>query len=1003
MLLPVLDPTRHSQLLFSLDELAQRQRTARKILVCSYAAEGREMLRAVALAGRGWIGFEPTDPKRLANELVAHDIVRDNMRIADAFDLLALLDQSIDETIARHGSGLPAEIRALADQVGFRKAIRRSIEALRLEGLDSPALRCAGLEDLRKRNFLADIYSAYELKLKHSRFADTAEVFRRAAHGISRGTIHLPRAMIVLLPGLSMHGLGGRFIDALRQRGAVLLQDDPPGVEAPRFTLAATSVAPAVPAARSIGIFAASSPLHEIKEVLRRCIANGLHWDEIEIVATDANVYGSALDSIARRLNIPVSYAVGLPASRTRPGRVVTAYLRWIQEDFSDEVMRALLESGDIVPEGEYRSSNGVSLARTLRKLRIGWGRARYLEHIAAEGRQAAIDRGDEDAEPNEQDDRRRELLEDLAALRALFTSILDATPAIPDRMRRDAGRITPSSLARGLLAILRCTVTDHDVDRIARERIEARLERIHATMTREMSFGSALAVLRERLDVRVPAIGATGPAPWTSSPGHVHLTSIEHGGYTGRRATFIVGLDAGRFPRAAFRDPLLTDDDRLHVSPALITTSERIAEAQFRFGALFARLRGEVTLSYSAYDTVEGRKLGPAAVVLEAHRMKTGNAGANYEDLREATSAIATAVPRSNAVLDVDDVWLAAMADDGVIRSAQHVVRDAFAGLDRGLTAKALRTGRIPGAHQGLVTPRSALDPRVSNDVVSPSRLESLGTCSLRYFYRYVLGIRPPDIPQFDPEVWLDPRNRGSLLHDVFETTLVAAREQDIEALSSDFEALTLRTLDAACVKWRALVPPPSETVYAREVAELRADAAAFATMCRADGANWIALELAFGSNGVPPVTIDLAGASIRVQGRIDRVDELEDGRLLVIDYKTGSAARYSGVAFDGGRRLQHYLYCLAVEQLLNKPVARMEYRFPTARADGTAVQYESETLAGGADLVAALLDNVAAGRFMPTDDRLDCTYCDFRTCCRVTRAKNETVSPLAAWARAF
>ena len=1001
MQLPALDPARHSALVLSLDELAQRQRTARKILVCSYTAEGRELLRAVALAGRGWIGFEPTDPKRLANELVAHDIVRDNMRIADAFDLLALLDQAIDENIARHGAGLPAELRVLADQVGFRKAIRRSIEALRLEGIDSPALRCADLEDLRKRNFLADIYSSYETKLKQSRFADSAEVFRRAAHGISRGTIHLPRAMIILVPGLSMHGLAGRFIDALRARGATMLQDDAPGVETPRFALAPVSVATPAAKPRSIEIFAASSPLHEIKEVLRRCVASGLHWDEVEIVATDANVYACALDSIARRLGIPVSYAVGLPASRTRPGRVVTAYLRWIQEDFSDEIIRALLESGDILPNGEYRVSNGVSLARTLRKLRIGWGRSRYIEHIAAEERQARQQRNDDEDERTEQDERRAELLEDLSALRALFTPILEATPPIPSRMARNAGRITPSALAQGLTAMLGFSVTDHEVDRIARERIQARLERIRATMTRDMSFESALAVLRERLDIRVPAIGATGPAPWTSSPGHIHLSNVDHGGYTGRRATFIVGLDAGRFPRAAFRDPLLTDSDRLHVSPALITTSERVAEAQFRFGSLFARLRGEVTLSYSAYDTVEGRKLGPASVVLEAHRIRSEDRSANYEDLRKATTEIATAVARGDALVDVDDVWLSAMAESGIIREAQHVVREAFPGLDRGLAAKALRTGRNPGPHHGLVAPRAALDPRVSGEVVSPSRLESLGTCSLRYFYRYVLGIKPPEIPQFDSEVWLDPRNRGSLLHAVFENALLEARAQNIEALSSEFETLTLRTLDAACREWRDLVPPPSDTVYAREVAELRADAAAFAKMCRDDGANWKELELAFGTDGVPPVEIQIGGAKIRVQGRVDRVDELEDGTLLVIDYKTGSAARYTGVAFDGGRRLQHFLYCLAVEQLMKKPVTRMEYRFPTARADATTVPYESAALAAGGELITAMLDNVAAGRFMPTDERSDCSYCDFRTCCRVTTLRNDTASPLAAWAR--
>ncbi|HEX6558806.1 MAG TPA: PD-(D/E)XK nuclease family protein, partial [Longimicrobiales bacterium] len=945
------------------------------------------------------IGFEPTDPKKLANELVAHDIVRDGMHIADPFDLLALLDQAIDETISRSSDGLPPEIRVLSDQVGFRKAIRRSIEALRLEGIDSPALRCARLEDLRKRNFLADIYACYEQKLRHAKLADMAEVYRRAAYGITRGLIILPRALIVLVPGLELHGLAGRFVEALRTRGAVLLQDDAAGSDTPRFNLAASSALPALPVSRTIEIFSASSPLHEMKEVLRRCIEAGLHWDEIEIVASDANVYGCALDSIARRLNIPVSYAVGLPANRTRPGRVVAAYLRWIQHDFSDEIMRALLESGDIAPDGEFKSSDGVSLGRTLRKLRIGWGRARYLDHIAAAEREAALERTDEDESETDQE-RRRAQLEDLAALRALFTQILTATPCIPDRLRRNSGRIAPAALAHGLLAILQSTIVDHDVDRIARERIEAKLERIRATMTRELTFESALAVMRERLEIRVPAVGATGPAPWTSSPGHIHLSSIEHGGFTGRRATFIVGLDSSRFPRATLRDPLLTDEDRWVIAPSLITTAERLAQAQYRFAAMFARLRGAVTLSFSAYDTAEARKLGPAAVVLDAYRLKTSDPAASYEQFRAAIAANATAVARPQAQLDSDDVWLSALSSDGVMQLGQHVVRNVFSGLDRGLSAQALRGARQPGAQHGLVSARAVLDPRQSREVVSPSRLEALGTCALRYFYRYVLQIRPPDIPQFDPEVWLDPRNRGSLLHEVFEETLLAARDREVEALSSEFETLAVHQLEAACVKWRELVPPPSDTVYAREVEELRADVAAFAKMCRDDGANWRALELQFGAQGRAPVTLDLNGASIRLQGRVDRVDELEDGRLLVIDYKTGSMAPYRGVAFDGGRRLQHYLYSAAVAQLLEKPVARMEYRFPTARADGQTVAYELDAIGAGAELVNALLDNVAAGRFLPTSERSDCAYCDFRECCRVKTLRNDIASPLAAWA---
>jgi ATP-dependent helicase/nuclease subunit B len=170
---------------------------------------------------------------------------------------------------------------------------------------------------------------------------------------------------------------------------------------------------------------------------------------------------------------------------------------------------------------------------------------------------------------------------------------------------------------------------------------------------------------------------------------------------------------------------------------------------------------------------------------------------------------------------------------------------------------------------------------------------------------------------------------------------------------------------------------------------------------MCREDGAPWVELEQQFGRENERAVIVPLLGGRIKLQGRIDRVDELDDGRLLIIDYKTGNPTVYRGGPFEGGRKLQHYLYAVAVEELLGKQPARMEYRFPTARAAGdSVVTYDIAELSAGKELISALLDNIAAGRFMPTADDRDCTFCDFRTCCRVAQVKNRMVSPLAAWA---
>ena len=47
-------------------------------------------------------------------------------------------------------------------------------------------------------------------------------------------------------------------------------------------------------------------------------------------------------------------------------------------------------------------------------------------------------------------------------------------------------------------------------------------------------------------------------------------------------------------------------------------------------------------------------------------------------------------------------------------------------------------------------------------------------------------------------------------------------------------------------------------------------------------------------------------------------------------------------------------------------------------------------------------MLDGVAAGHFVPTDDPDDCSFCDFAEVCRVRKgAFGKTSSPLAEWSR--
>ena len=151
----------------------------------------------------------------------------------------------------------------------------------------------------------------------------------------------------------------------------------------------------------------------------------------------------------------------------------------------------------------------------------------------------------------------------------------------------------------------------------------------------------------------------------------------------------------------------------------------------------------------------------------------------------------------------------------------------------------------------------------------------------------------------------------------------------------------------------------------------------------------------------GASPLPLP-SGRPLPLAGRVDRIDEHPDGTWRVIDYKTGRAFALAPKRgpFDGGRKLQLPLYAAMVAHAHGVTVADAQYRFPTIRGEGEVLDVDAATLASAPALLVSLLDDVAAGRFLPTDDAADCRFCDYLAVCRVHRGDYNTVtSPRAAW----
>ncbi|MEO5510165.1 MAG: PD-(D/E)XK nuclease family protein, partial [Longimicrobiales bacterium] len=795
-------------LIEALASAASADRFGRKLVLARRQGEGREVLRALTAHGISWAGFEVATPWQLAQTLVGEKLAALGLDVIDEFDQAALLDEAIDSVLTK-GTGRLAK---LAEGAGLRRSIASAVQALRLAGIDGAGLARTRFHDEDKRVQLSRILTAYERLLDRRHAMDRAGVYRQAVASLAVREVSVEGTRVFLLPGQNRRGLVGQLLSVLVEQGAVILPGERVhGLSRPASSLGVDSATarPArlawlhdlasAPPSHDPGfdMFAATSLSAELREVLRRVMQAGLRWDEVEIIATDPIVYGVALDQLSQRLGFHVSYAVGLPVARTRPGRAVAKYLEWIQQGFPADVLRGMLERGDIAPSTEPKAVTGTDLARRLRRMKIARGRDRYAAALdrAARALEKA-QRPDDDRTPEEYANTAVRERAELGGLRNLLEPLLAATPALPGRFDADAASVRVSDLAMSVLALLRFVPLRTSVDRTAHGRLKSKLERLARTATRPTTIDAALSALASKLEDRLPAPDANGDAPWTSAGGHLHLSDLEHGGHTGRRATFIVGLDAVRFPGSGLQDALLVDDDRRRLAEdaaasGLPTAAERVEEKRFGLAAMLARLGGRVTLSYSTWDAVEGRAIPPAAELLQAYRLHTQNAGADYDAMHKSFVPVASAVPREGSVrIDSDDVWLGALRAGGVLRYGVEAVRGAFSGIDAGYVAGRALNGPILTAHHGVVTPRRSLDPRVNESlVVSSTQLQTLGTCPHRYLLRYVLHIRKPEDPDTSPEQWLSALEKGSLLHAVFERSLRAFEADRTGIMTAAFE----------------------------------------------------------------------------------------------------------------------------------------------------------------------------------------------------------------------
>lgn len=134
-----------------------------------------------------------------------------------------------------------------------------------------------------------------------------------------------------------------------------------------------------------------------------------------------------------------------------------------------------------------------------------------------------------------------------------------------------------------------------------------------------------------------------------------------------------------------------------------------------------------------------------------------------------------------------------------------------------------------------------------------------------------------------------------------------------------------------------------------------------------------------------------NLAVEGVPVVGFIDRVDKRPDGKLVILDYKTGKKSEQSLNSAEA----QLTMYQMACEELLGAPVAEtVYYHLPTLK------EYRFERK--GPDRVEALrgrivstAEGITKGQFDPKPAEKVCFWCDFKPLCPIFKHQYPAAPP--------
>ncbi len=753
---------------------------------------------------------------------------------------------------------------------------------------------------------------------------------------------------------------------------------------------------------RSI-VLTASDGDEEVRAGVRAvvdAVRGGTRLDRIAILHASPKPYARLAHEQLRAAGIATNGAAVVPLAARVAGRTLLELLGLPAGGYRRQDVFAWLASAPILHGGRLAPTTGWE--RLSREAAVVAGRGDWdmrLTQHALQCDERADESERDDEEPEWRTDRLRAEAERARDLQRFVLGVVDDLTAAAARPRpwSEHAAWAERWLGRLLGGAGRRERWEDPAERTAAERVEVALRRLGALDAVEgpVTLDVFHRTLELELEQDLGRVGRFGDG--------VLVGSVEMGIGLDLDLVVILGLAEGSFPATVRDDSLLPDHERARTGDELVLRADRVERQHHQLVAALAGARHQL-LCVPRGDLRRSVERVPSRWVLDLCTHLAAAPRWWAHDLAASRQPWVRHVASFDAGLRHLD--LPATAQEHRLRALLAAEGDLAAtddigtalGADVIAARRSDRFTRFDGNLAGMPV-ASPVDR-----TTSPTRLERWAACPHRHLVEDLLRAAPVENPE--DNLMITPLDKGSLVHDALEHFLKAVLDRGPDKpqpgqpwTAPDHELL--QEIGAAfCDRYEAQGLVGRPIFWARDRRRILADLDATLVVDSAHrithGTAPLAAELAFGfvADSLPAVEVVLPdGRTLRVRGRIDRIDITRDGSVHVVDYKTGSLrGGYDKLSEDdpvvGGTKLQLPLYGLAGRLAVKDPTAavRAEYWFVTTRGEFKRAGYEitPEVLDQATHVLGEIVTGIEDGVFAPHPSPLstffwiDCHVCN-------------------------